>query len=794
MMKSKMTTQDLITLYKNERAEAKLGQQLFAIPRRDDDMIQQQVFYYYVGDRRRTAVDFTKEICLHLNYLRIKPVTPEQYVIFQESTTPMEDLINNALIHPFLLFIGGYHIPWENITVIASQEEYDLLIQGLSAEFFDKINGADGIIESAYIVQLPDSIEYRQGGFDIDGQTLFGFNEAGEFVSSGNAYITIENFEDNVEIIDTQVTEPSFIFADDPMFKYFSENVFVFKDNVYDGSAKSEILATAVKLYDGTLPEGSIFCRIFHNTKLVTPSYDNIRKLSVANMGTDILATLNGTPVEFIEKIKPSFDPPTIIAKDPEKDEGNFLDYLASYDSALFNRVYQTNKDFIDLEVTGEWVLLHRDEDGYFKIPRRFQDGVNYYIILLVNGELYEYYRNHFYEFGYFYCPVQNIEATDSVEIWYFKSAKNYELEATITEDEEYLRLDPWIYNEDMQIFSQYTDDTYFTFPSDGIQQFPVEYSFEYDTNDSKAFRIRYTNANYYGKKVMLTNSRRFQYFNYVMDESADPNYAYFSVDLGTKFNYCNEYDRFLVFYNGKRLINDLYRLILPNRTTTPFYKAMIYLCVPIVPGDRIEIFYLPHHFLDIYDKETAENNELPENGLITLNKDLLSFALDKELVSVWVNCKKLPPSAIANVGANKLQIVTNQTSRKDLRITTMIGDEDLYEEFKTRFQTTTSAWDEGLDLATNEPAFIMGLNQPTITDTDPEAFPETVPTTAIMHEIIRDWYMANLVVDTTKPFVYDYDDVDQSDIIGQDPGGNDLLGAADSNREDNLDVDRPWP
>ena len=46
-MKSKMTTQDLITMYKSQRYEAKLGQQLFAIPRRDDDMIQQQVFYYY---------------------------------------------------------------------------------------------------------------------------------------------------------------------------------------------------------------------------------------------------------------------------------------------------------------------------------------------------------------------------------------------------------------------------------------------------------------------------------------------------------------------------------------------------------------------------------------------------------------------------------------------------------------------------------------------------------------------------------------------------------------------------
>ena len=94
-MKSKMTTQDLITMYKSQRYEAKLGQQLFAIPRRDDDIIQQQVFYYYVGDRRRTAVDFTKEICLHLNYIRIKPLTPEQYTNFQVMVFLLHSLIKS---------------------------------------------------------------------------------------------------------------------------------------------------------------------------------------------------------------------------------------------------------------------------------------------------------------------------------------------------------------------------------------------------------------------------------------------------------------------------------------------------------------------------------------------------------------------------------------------------------------------------------------------------------------------------------------------------------------------------
>lgn len=792
---SKMTTQDLITMYKSERSEAKLGQQLFAIPRKENDMIQSQVFYYYVGDRRRTAVDFTCEICLHLNYLKTKSVTARQYLALQESTTPMEDLINNDLIHPFLLFIGGYFIPWENITVIASQEEYDLLVHGLSAEYFDKINGDDGVIESAYVIGLPDSIEYRQGGFAITDKTLFAFNEAGEFITSGEGYICIENFEANVDLIDQTVTNTSFIFSDDPMYKYFPENVFVFTDGKYDGDADAKILATAAYLYNGQLPTANnIHCRIFHNTKITTPTYDNIRKLSITNNSEQIIGTLTGNnPSDYVEKIANSFDPSMSRDKNFTTNKTEYLDYLAAYDSALFNRVYQSNKDFIELEVDYNWVMTHRDEDGYLKIPRRFQDGINYYIIIMVNGELYEYYRNHKYEFGYFYCPVQNIVDGDSIEIMYFKSARNFEISAKITADQTYMNLDKDIYNTDLRIFSSYTEDTYFTFPSDGIQQFPVEYTLEYDPDNSKLLRVRFTNTAYYGKNVTLCSSRRFKYFLFNAEASEDPNApAYFSIDLGNKFNYCNEYDRFLVFYNGKRLINDLYRLILPNRTTTPFYKAMIYLCVPINAGDRVEVFYLPHHFVDIYDKEA--DNDLPENGVIQLNKDLLSFSLDKELCSVWINCKKLPPSAIVNVGSNKLQVVTNQTSRKDVRVTTMIGDEDLYEEFKTRFETVTSVWDEALSLATSDPSILMGLNQPIIEDTDPEAFPDIIPTTAIMHEIIRDWYMANEVVDTTKPFVYDYDDVDQSDIIGTDPAGNTLLGAADSNREDNLDVNRPWP
>ena len=801
-----MTTQDLIKFYKNQRSEAKLGQQLFAIPRKID-MVDSQVMYYYVGDRRRVAVDFTKEICLHLRDIPWKPMSPDRYVIVQESTTPMEWLIQDGLLYPFLLFINGHMIRWENITVIASQERYDLLIHGLSEDLFSTINptGVLDVETEVFTIRLPDSIEYYQGGYGLDDHTLFAFDEQGVLVTSGVGYILIQNYDTNVEVIDVNTgSNATFLFASDPMYKYFPENFCIFENGLYDGDAPVKVLATAAMVYNNTIPDTSksYLVRIFHNTKLVTPSYDNVRKVNVANIQADLFAALqeSDTTPEYMTSLSPEFDPPYDHDHSSTENDDSILEYLDQYDSMLFNRVYQSNQEFIDLEVDYAWITSHLDEDGNLKIPRRFQDGVNFYIIVLVNGELYEYYRMHKYEFGWFYCPIQNMQDGDTIELLYFKNAKNFELNANIAEDEPYLKLDPWIYNNDMRIFSKHTTDTYFNFPEDAQTMFPVDYTLEYDQNDDKALRIRFTNEYYYGKDIVIANCHRFQYQWFDYDNITTPTIidsdgtttSYFILDLQDKFYYDNEYDRFLVFYNGKRLINDLYRLVLPYRSTTPFTKAMLYLCVPIKEGDRVEVFYLPHHFNDIWTGNDG-TSIMDEHGTITIDKSSLSFSLDSQLYSVWINARKLPNSAIKNISSTKLQITTDLTSTRDVRISTMISDEQIYTEFKDRFSNTESNWDKTIEQY-GDHFTLLGMTAPTITDTDEPAFPETIPTVAVMREIIRNWYQANPLVDTTAPFIYDYDDVDQSIIFAQDAAGNDLLDVADSNATDNLNVDREWP
>ena len=58
------------------------------------------------------------------------------------------------------------------------------------------------------------------------------------------------------------------------------------------------------------------------------------------------------------------------------------------------------------------------------------------------------------------------------------------------------------------------------------------------------------------------------------------------------------------------------------------------------------------------------------------------------------------------------------------------------------------------------------------------------------MREVVRDWYISNINVDSTAPFVFAYPD--QSIVVGTDSKGMKLLDAMDNTTTDNFDVERP--
>lgn len=785
---------DLIVKLKSERPEAKLGQQLYAIPQKENDMIAGQSFYYYVGDRRRTAVNFQNEIGLHLNWLKFKRVTPLQYRNLQDSMTPMEELISRDYIYPFLLFINGRMIRWEYITIIVTQERYDILISGMNQTIFDTY--FKGAIKSAYVVMLPDGIEYKDGGFATSNKTLFAFDETGLLVKNGTARTVIDNYDSDVSVIGVDVTtDPIFVFSEENQYSYFSESVCVFNNGLYDGVNDISVLSSAIKVNGGTLSTGdSLHVRVFFN-KDSTPSYNNISRVALNGIRTDVLNTLRGqAPPEYLNILSIPFDITMDKNKGYEENRSISLNKIAQYNPLFFNEYYMKQRQFATYEVNYDWIQSHLNEDGRLQIPRRFEDGSDYFIIMLVNGELYKYYQNHFYNAGWFICPVVDIEQGDIIELWYFKNARNFELTGTVSSDQEYLPLDTENYyiDDNLRIFCKQASDTHgFVFPSDGLQQFPVDYALEYNS-DHSGFRVRFDDPFYYGKPLTFVSSDRFKYAGFSIKlDPGKTDVDFYKINLGKRFEFCNEYDRFLVFYNGRRLMNDHYRLILPNRPTTPFVTCEIYLTIPLKENDRIDVFYLPHHFNDIYQS----TDDLDTTGLITIDKSSLPFVLDKHLFTFWLNGKKIPNSAIKNFDSNKVQIISDQKSLKTLRVTSMITDKAEYDELKTLFQTYDSYWDQILRLYTSSPYKLLDISENIVlTNTEADYFVNAVEPNIIMRELLRDQYAGNLVVDTTGPFIYDYDDVDQSAIVGTDPAGNLLFDICDANLQNNLDVDRYSP
>ena len=376
--------------------------------------------------------------------------------------------------------------------------------------------------------------------------------------------------------------------------------------------------------------------------------------------------------------------------------------------------------------------------------------------------------------------PVQDIKDEDIIEILRFKNVNNTELSITLNKYEvENYNTD--IVNDNMILFSTETYDDHFDYPYSGLQHFPVDYKLD-DSNGN----ITLYNDNYYGKQLKLVYKNKFKHATYKLSRTPGE----YTLDLGDKFMYCNDYKKYLIFYNGRRLTSDNYRLTLPVRSTTPFSRFEIYLTMPINEGDKLDVFYVPALMNDV-----ALLSEIDLSGDIVVDKSKLSYDLTSELYSVWVNGKKVPASHILDVGAasseddslkSLFRIITNEHSTQSICVTQHIpSDEELSKYFDN---DKDNIW----DMITKNNVFdiesLLGEYIDELSNNEPSVYKEAVDIKSIMFELIREQYMMNPRVDTSEPFIYDYQDVDQTAIEDYDSENNAILVTSDANRQDNLD------
>ena len=789
-MKTPDRVNDVIVRLKSENPQAKLDEQLYAIPRRADKLIKRQVDCYYASDRKRTLFNTGTRVCLELEP-KYFPMIARNFIKLQDSDTPVIDLIEHQLLYPFMLFINGFFIPWECINLIGSYGKYYFFIKNLTKEF---ITGIRAAVRMNLII-LPTHITYAMGGEEARFMVpTFRFNEKGLYSATNWTHCIYFPEGDKLQIaVKNDVTNGTIYqynqASEDARYKIFDENFFwfdqetgMFIDNVYVTSYGNFIKPT----FSDDAPEKAVYKFVYiANIKDRTPVIDNIALPLYPRIQDDVKQAVRSfTDASFYSQmLVDPFDLKMSRQKKYFQNRAEAIDYILRYRPDLFQELYEFELDFFCLPVDFEWLNEHLDEEGYLNIPRRSQNKLDYNVILFVNGCLYQYYKHHFYRADRFICPVTNIGGFDKIELMFFKNAEVYSFTTVINKNEPFYPLEPYFYNENTRIFCKETEDKYFQFPRHGDQHFQVPFTLEQDARGYK--RITFQSEFFYGKQVDIVPDTQFKYFGFVVDTEEE---KYIKLNMAEWFHGCWDYNRYMVFQNGRRLNNDQYRLTVPCRTTTPFYRFDIYLATPLTYMDRLDVFYLPGEFKDL-------DMELPMdgNGLVHFNSRAdLPYLLGNSLYVLWVNGKKVPLQDIANIDSSTLQITANQRSKKNLRITRMgSGNEEIE---KHRLTVEESLWDRILQ-ANSDPANLLGIYSEPFYDNEADAYKGAVPIVSVMLELIREHYLANALVDTTGPFLYDYLDQDQSILMDdKDQGGNTIIDAANANESNNLDIERYYP
>lgn len=807
-----------INLHKLKSADSLKDQQIAYIPRLNKNQIECMVQSYLI-DGKRTIIDQARQVCFKLKYLNFKSMPPRKSITFKNGIWDMRELIDSNVILPFMLFINGLFVTWDRIRIAIGQENYFLVVRCDSMYLDNKED-----IKFAQIITLPSHtsliIDYSR--YYMDENTLFAFNERGDFDVSGifkiinttGAHHMMFKYWSSLNGVNAV---PIFY---DTSIKLTDENVVLFIDGrlatgdkekikkAHDGEYKNQETgaitpcldfetsdeelepnpkirfdSTLLTIGDGTNESGKMYSfGVFVNHKY-TSTADNISRVSLEGLAPLIHEQNAGeNNPEYLQDLQKPFEMAMDRTKAYDENVANAIKTMLSYNPWLFNSVYKDKSNLIIEEYDGFWALSNMNEDGVIQIPRQHSSTVDEYILMMVNGTIYQYYYMCKYVANKYIIPIQGINPEDTIELLRFRNVNNGVTNLTVNKEDGFRPYSSEIINEEMVLFSTETDLEHFDFPADGLQHFPVEYSLE--TNSDGEIQITLTNEFYYGKPLKVAYKNRFQHFWFNLTETTDK----FTVNLGDKFMYCNDYSKYLVFYNGKRLGSDHFRLTLPVRPTTPFYKFDIYLTMPIKNGDRLDVVYVPSLMQDV-----IMTPEVPTSGDIVVDRSAINHGLTTDLYMVWINGKKIPASRISDIDSTHMRIITDEQSTETVCITKYIPDIDAITNI---FKDNEALWDKIMKQLTNEEIYkLLGIYGDTLTNTEESVYADAVNIRAIMFELIREQFMMNPRVDITGPFIYDYQDVDQTAIEGYDSGDNAILPVADANRSDNLDdVERPWP
>lgn len=721
--------------------------------------------YYTVGETNQETGIQDKRIAILTDCITFCPqlrnsISDKHAGRIVEGDTALS-LINNHIIHPFMLFINGRFVKWTDVRIYKDMR-YQVIVVDSDVEYVKE----DQVVE-AQVLQLPITmITYIEDGTVIEDQTqIFGFDKDGYLEVSGDTKIYLKSQEligyiqlllpgGNIEEDDIQVPDEC---------QLYPSNVIIFKDNMIYPNPKIEISPYNTMTVDDGVTIGLEY-KMFYDKRVNTP-YNNVSQI----INHDYLkhTYLNTEPnPEWLNILHQKFDYDFDTSKSYDENIEAFSEYLLNYNyREVINRVkssnvYSFNKYIGDYADKSNVLIMY---------PKDFTYSLSGYM-LFINGVLCNSIARE-YSYG---IKLDLSRYSDDSILEFIAFQNCIDESETITIDTS----DPdrkyfngfWSFGNDFDLFCDRHPDEIFNILERDKVLYKIDPSQYTVSKDGISFSEFYTSYNH---TIIRVPRVKFGYERFVIEKTED-----FNVHLKT-FDRFEDPNKYMVFVNGYRINSTLYRVIVPS-PTLPFIDQAIYFNIILNKGDVVEVFYTPMSILDEVnidnlDHSTISGTGIDQLGFITGPTDL-PVPISRDLHLFFVNGIKIPKDYLMDISYNMTRIVVNMKSIENL---CLIGFDNNIIEFFESLNLSPSILDSVYDAHDKMGINILTNTYTAVTNTSPMREKE-ITDHALINEIIRYYYGP---VNYGTPFRYDYDSSVYAEV---DAAGNiviDVMDASPSNR-----------
>ena len=347
--------------------------------------------------------------------------------------------------------------------------------------------------------------------------------------------------------------------------------------------------------------------------------------------------------------------------------------YITTYDFALWNDVFVSESPVKVFTYTGlEFGNMVEEGKSYVRFSRKHTDAVQDKGMMFVNGEISKYALDIVDDIGSIRFPIYGISPDDVVEIVIFTECRNTVLDIVVPSSSDIVYIHPSYSLENSIIMDGSATLAYPNTPIDirGATQYNCDINSYVDLGDGK-YKISFIDSYHYGKHLKLVPKNQFRYYRYTAMED-----DIYKILLPAQFNYCHEYDRYMVFVNGQKIDKTEYTITIMNQRR-PFDQLILYLTTALgthtetigdetyIVRDRVDIYYLPEYLKEKYKKPKTT---LHGSILLYSNYPKL-YALSKYTSMIFVNGYKINPMDITDISMNKLRVDTKYNTINNVTV-----------------------------------------------------------------------------------------------------------------------------